>query len=404
VDQRIDATAQRAVLWLRGGAWEIHIQPVFDRARGKAAWVVPFPALPEVSQSNADLFRDLELLTSPVFITYCTHDYDSGSGCSANDRAGSNQNGSGEKSGVAGSVKVWDQGEVGELTYVVLSASEGDDLVMWLETNGYVIPEGGESLIADFETEGQFFFVAQLSEDADPSLPISPVRFQLPDMETPLYPLRLTGLAVEPDQRLDLTLWVVYPDPGAPQEEGAIGFAPDSHPYEKLDGNPMDPDAYEQAVDTFFSERTPDHLLVEHGRPLGDWDSPVTQRARCDSGNYYGVCASLDDLGYGDIVWSDEVQEMDSAKSYVYRYTARLDPVAMEVDLTLGEMEWSWDNISRITADNVFIESTGICGDEDDEEYVSCSVAKGLSFPGWFLLALLALTMLLAVRRTRSKT
>ena len=36
----VRATAQRALLWLRQGTWELHIQPVFEREAGAAAWVL----------------------------------------------------------------------------------------------------------------------------------------------------------------------------------------------------------------------------------------------------------------------------------------------------------------------------------------------------------------------------
>ena len=65
------ATEQRAVLWQRDGIWEIHIQPVFDRQAGGAAWVVPFPVMPQVLDGNGDLMDQLELLTAPIFVSYC---------------------------------------------------------------------------------------------------------------------------------------------------------------------------------------------------------------------------------------------------------------------------------------------------------------------------------------------
>ena len=59
----VRATEQRAVMWLRGGEWEIHIQPVFPRDAGGAAWVVPFSVQPTVEPGNADFFDQLELIT-----------------------------------------------------------------------------------------------------------------------------------------------------------------------------------------------------------------------------------------------------------------------------------------------------------------------------------------------------
>ncbi len=174
----VRATAQRAVIWLRDGTWEVHIQPVFDREAGGAAWVVPWPVQPTIHESNADLFDHLELLTSPAFIEFCTPQDEGGGACGAADMG---SNGGGETKSSEGSVIIWERGTVGQLDYVVLSAGDGDDLVGWLETNDYVVSAEAADAIVEFETEDQFFFVATLSQDADPALPHTPVRFVLPD-------------------------------------------------------------------------------------------------------------------------------------------------------------------------------------------------------------------------------
>ena len=396
VDTHVQATAQRALLWLRDEAWEIHIQPVFDRAQGKAAWVVPFPVLPTVSESSAELFSDLEVITSPVFIKYCEKWHGGGeSGCDSSDggsASGFNKN----NSDVGSTVKVWDSGQVGQLDYVVLSAAEGDDLAKYLQDEGYMLPDGVPDLIGDFETEGQYFFVAQLSAEADPQKPISPVRFKLPDMVTPLYPLRLTGLSVNGTQKLELTLWVVYPNERLSQ---SLTFFPDSHPYGRLAGNPMDGEAYEAALNEFFQANSSSHLLLLYGDMISD--SVAVQGQRCDKDDYfhYDLCASAEDLNLQDKVWSPEIQEMIGDETRLFRFAARLDDVAMEIDLTLEETSW----VSSYQVDNVFSEMTGTCpkDEEQDEEYVSCSVGRGWRFPGWFGLTLLAWVALLWMKRRR---
>jgi len=62
----VRATEQRAILWLRGEYWELHIQPVFPRDAGAAAWVVPFEVQPTVFESSADFFDQLERLRQVI--------------------------------------------------------------------------------------------------------------------------------------------------------------------------------------------------------------------------------------------------------------------------------------------------------------------------------------------------
>jgi hypothetical protein len=80
-DMEVRATAQRALLWLRDGTWEVHIQPVFAREAGRAAWVVPFTTRPTIREGNAALLEQLEIITSPVFIASCTQHVELNGGC-----------------------------------------------------------------------------------------------------------------------------------------------------------------------------------------------------------------------------------------------------------------------------------------------------------------------------------
>ncbi len=386
----VRATAQRALVWLRLGSWEVHIQPVFAREPGRAAWVVPFPVRPTIEPSSVELFHQLELITAPVFFEYCIPWDEKEEGCGAG-TAGDSQKG-GEKSSAGSQVAVWETGQVGQLDYSVLSATQGDDLVGWLDQEGYAVSSAAASAIADYETEDQYFFVASVSEDADPSKPIDPVRFVL-DATHAMYPLRLTGQVVTAEEPLDLTLWVAFPD------TDDQGYAPASHPFELFDANPTDGAAYQAALDAAFADNPSDTLQLLFGRSNLEHD--IFSRSRCYHDPYYWtpMCAGYEELGVeAPPAWCEALQEMADRGVYLYRYQGRLDAPAMALDLMLERFALA-DIGER---DRAYFHRTDTCNDPE-EPYVGCAVGamiERLSLPLWFL-GLVLLTLALLARRRR---
>lgn len=394
-NMEVSATKQRALVWLRDGTWEVHIQPVFDREQGGAAWVVPFPSLPEVSESSSELLHQLEIITTPVFIDYCYHTNSGGGGGCGGTMDGANKDQ--EKSSAKSPVTVWTQGEVGELDYVVLSADDGDNLVTWLETHGYHLPDGSAELIADFETEGQFFFAAQLSEEADPEKAQAPVRFVLPEEDDGFYPLRLTSLAVEGDERLALTLFFAF------TEVDGIGFMPQSHPYEEFEGNHPNREIYDQQKEKYFEDNPSDNLLMLFGRNLQNTDALSFSRCAQDQYSYLSFCASYDDLEVEvpervmeKVQWHDDIMEMETSGAWLYRFEGHLDAEAMSEDLFLGEV--ASNTLQHKT--NIYVNEIGACPSEDEEdEYVGCSFSKHDLPAGWFILTMLLFSGLFVARK-----
>lgn len=309
----VKATAQRAVLWLRNGTWEVHIQPVFSREQGEAAWVVPFPVQPTVDESDADLFDQLELITSPAFIRYCTDDSGGGCGTMAADGQG------GTSRGGEGHVRVWEKGQVGQLDYVIVTSSDGTALASWLDGHGYEIPSDAQPVFTELETEDVFFFAARISDDVDPAKPLAPVRFVLPDLVSPTYPLRMTGLGMEQGDALELTLWIVFPD--------GQGWIPDSHPYDMLSGYYQDRDQYDAAMNSFFASHSADTLLLRARVTLGIWPTDLPDFEFCENG---WRCASMADLGIAQPAWTSELMEMNQLGTNVFRYEARLSGQALK--------------------------------------------------------------------------
>jgi len=376
----VRATAQRAVMWLRSSVWELHVQPVFDRDAGASAWVIPFPVQPQVHASSTAFLDQLELITSPVFLKYCSDD-SGGVGCAASKADGYG----GENSkGSQVSVTVWESGEVGSLDYVVLSAAGGDDIAAWLEGEGYYLSAPAASILGTLDTEGLYFFAARLSEDADPLESLAPVRFVLPGMDPPSYPLRLTGLGAPEGEALDLTLWVIV--------DSDRGFVPQSHPYGYLSVEPRDPDEYDDALDRYFEGHGPGMLVA---LAAVGWELPTIMEAHEFCAEFM-TCATFSDLDVEPPAeWAAELEEIKAASFTIYRYQGRLTAGAMASDLTLVptpayDMPW---------ASNVYGENLGDC--DEIGPYSFCAMA-GRPGVGWIaLVALLVAAGALLLLRAR---
>ena len=380
----IEPTAQRAVMWLRSDTWEIHIQPHFYRDQGAVAWVVPFVVRPTVSEGDADFFDQLEIVTSPVFIEYCTEDSGDSGGACGTSSAGQGNNGDSDKASSAnGLVRVWERGTVGQLDYVILSAGDGDDLVQWLLAEEYEIPPAHQSTLSELNTEGSYFFVARLSQDADPALPVSPVRFALPGMNPPTYPLRMTGLGMESDKKLHLTLWIIAPY--------ADFWSPDSHGVVPFAARPKDEEAYDDALDQFFLDQTADTFALLYARAI-DTEHPASYQ-RCPETAPYGGCVTLGELGI-DLPesWCADLGEV-MGTYYVYRLEGRLTASAMIEDLTLAPKP------SPESMNNVYTHDLGTC---PGPWKLGCA-AVGRTAGSGLLFALVMLVLLALGRRRKTR-
>jgi hypothetical protein len=220
---------------------------------------------------------------------------------------------------------------------VILSASNGDDLAAWLTAEGYAMPEGFAELLGQYQTEGEYFFVSRLSADADPAVPIDPVRFVLPGMDPPTYPLRLTGLGVPPGQTFDLTVWVVAPPSGR--------WVPSSHPWGTLSPGVTTMAEWNADVEQIFTSSPDGAFAVVAGADAQNdwWISQYSQaewypmvQTTCPQS--YDMPSEFDPATVGlqpPAAWADEILEIKQGGYAVFRYWGRISSTGMASDLTL---------------------------------------------------------------------
>jgi len=177
----------------------------FEGEAGEFAWVIPVPGKPEISLSDAEVFRELSDFT----IRAIPEPPKWGFGCGLAD-IGPPSDG----------VDVIDEEVVGPYATATLAATDPTALVDWLNANGYHFPEEGEEIIAEY-VQKEWYFVATRINAVDRATGIAlaegliePIVLSFPSDEI-VYPLRITSLSAKSPQVL---LYILADQVVAPQQ------------------------------------------------------------------------------------------------------------------------------------------------------------------------------------------
>jgi hypothetical protein len=103
--------------------------------------------------------------------------------------------------------------------FVVLDAEQSDGLVLWLDENGYAVPDGGEAILQEYIDSGTFFLAAKIDmrrvERRGEWLP--PIQFVYPSSQLQL-PIRIGTISAEGAQ--DVVMYVL-----SDIDKGEVGIA-----------------------------------------------------------------------------------------------------------------------------------------------------------------------------------
>ena len=168
------------------------------------SWILPVPMsdampVPDLALSPESLLRDLEAATIPRILPPPTT-------CATAPPGSLNGGGAGGESDSAadddddGGVDVTDLPNVGPFDNEFIQSDDPSALIDWLNTNGYLVSPAMEPAIADYVGAGMGFLGVRLLPDAE-SAEIAPLAITWPGSE-PMIPLRMTGIAAEPDMGL----------------------------------------------------------------------------------------------------------------------------------------------------------------------------------------------------------
>lgn len=176
----------------------MHVQVEYQGPPTEFAWVIPVRGEPDLKLSNDALFSQLDSRTRPEFQL---DTYAEDASCQWywwGDDFALNANAGGPPSN--GSVDVLQAGQVGPYDTVVLAADDTEALLLWLQENGYAVPNSMGTAIAPYLADGHNFVALRLSSGQTTG-DLEPLALTYEGM-TPAIPLQLTGIAAVDDMRL----------------------------------------------------------------------------------------------------------------------------------------------------------------------------------------------------------
>lgn len=141
-DKWIQETEQKAVIFHDEGVETLVISITFQGDANDFGWVIPVPARPDVSKGSDELFTSLEVLTG---YSYSYNEKYIGLGVSGIREADE--------------VTIIETKKIDYYDVTVLSSTNEDALVDWLNDNGYDFPSSA-SYILDSYIENEWYFVA----------------------------------------------------------------------------------------------------------------------------------------------------------------------------------------------------------------------------------------------------
>lgn len=144
-DEDIHEPTQKAAIVFDGNLEQLIIQVTYEGELTNFAWVIPVPNYPDINESNSRLFEELHFLTQPNYRTPPNLFFGRVM------MAGMDKQMEG--------VNVLEQKQVGIYEVTVLSSTNPNALVNWLNENNYKVSEKAESVL-NFYIQKEWYFIA----------------------------------------------------------------------------------------------------------------------------------------------------------------------------------------------------------------------------------------------------
>ena len=187
-----------------------HIQIQYEGEAEEFGWLIPVPAVPDVRLSAEEVFSQLEANTNPQFLYtvgpgFC--DQGGGAfGCSDDEVALAAEIDPGAQQPPSGPDDVVVvQSTAGPFEFAVVRADTKTPMVEWLQTNGYVVPAGGEDLLDPYIGSDAYFLALKLRSGQSVG-DLQPIVIEY-DADMPMIPLILTRLGANPD--MGVLVWIL---------------------------------------------------------------------------------------------------------------------------------------------------------------------------------------------------
>jgi MYXO-CTERM domain-containing protein len=187
----VDQTGEQIIFSVAPNHVTAHIQINYSGSASDFAWVVPVLAKPEISLGSRAVFQSVGSLTQPQFSV----DW-AGSGASCVALQPPRATAGGGPVAEHG-VTVIDASEVGPYQTVTLESHSSQELLAWLDDNGFSQPPEALPLIAHYVQLNMLFVALRLKQNATVG-EIQPVVLDMATQD-PCVPLILTRIAAQPD-------------------------------------------------------------------------------------------------------------------------------------------------------------------------------------------------------------
>ncbi len=201
----VDQTGENILFVLDGENVEAHIQIQYQGEAEKFAWVVPVPAIPTVTVGSQLLFDQLLQGTVPSYGFNTSRDVCGdpsspgfGAGGFAGAGGGSNAgNGGSAGSSSGGGPDIVFQESVGAFEVVALQGGTAQEVVDWLDNNGYQSVDTAPDILQEYVEKNHVFVALKLRGGAGVE-EIHPIVVRYKGDE-PCVPIKLTRVAAVED-------------------------------------------------------------------------------------------------------------------------------------------------------------------------------------------------------------
>ncbi len=196
------------VLFVEGDGYvEAHVQIRYQGDPARFAWLVPMPAVPEVSVGSQLLFDALLAGSTPLYGIRTTQMRCDGStrtsesqGCAGGSASSASLGGVAMKRENAAEMMDPIGKTVGSFDVTILQPKSADEVLQWLSDNAFQLPARSLALLQPYVDAGSVFAAVRFAPGADVK-EIHPIVFRYPGTRASI-PLQLTAVAATPDMRV----------------------------------------------------------------------------------------------------------------------------------------------------------------------------------------------------------
>ncbi|MEZ4454166.1 MAG: DUF2330 domain-containing protein [Nannocystaceae bacterium] len=199
----VDQSGENILFAFDGDTVEVHIQIAYDpnTDASKFSWVIPVTALPEFFVGSEVLFDNVLNGTVPFYGRNTVNEICGDSGFGTMGTTGTSTSGGSDSAtdggtGDTGGPNVVYEATVGAFDVVVLEGGNTDEVVQWLNDNGYQQDPEAVPILDAYLKEGNLFAAFKLAPAEKPV--VHPIVLRYKGVE-PCVPIRLTRIAAVED-------------------------------------------------------------------------------------------------------------------------------------------------------------------------------------------------------------